>query len=82
MTPCACRYVCVRARLGVCSVVWCGVRLHAALRAIFDRKIDAEPLEVDYNQEHEHCSHQVGHVGQILAVESLLECLPLVLQNA
>ena len=50
-------------------------RLHAALRAVLDGKIDAETLKVDDDEEDEDGGHDVGHVGQVLAVEGLLERL-------
>eukprot|EP00962_Isochrysis_galbana_P018404 scaffold5311_cov120-Isochrysis_galbana.AAC.13 len=53
--------------------------LHAALRAVLDGQVDAEALEVDDHQKDEHRRHDVGHVGQVLPVEGLLERLELVL---
>mmetsp|Transcript_34480 Transcript_34480/g.90737 ORF Transcript_34480/g.90737 Transcript_34480/m.90737 type:complete len:386 (+) Transcript_34480:534-1691(+) len=52
--------------------------LHAALRAVLDRQVDTEALEVDDDQKDEHRRHEVRQVGQVLAVESFLEALPLV----
>ena len=49
----------------------------------FDRKIHAEALEVDDDDEDEDGCHQVGHVGQVLAVEQLQdERLHFVLRQA
>mmetsp|Transcript_57425 Transcript_57425/g.128203 ORF Transcript_57425/g.128203 Transcript_57425/m.128203 type:complete len:393 (-) Transcript_57425:510-1688(-) len=52
--------------------------LHAALRAVLDRKVDAEALEVDDDKEDEDGGHDVCQVGQILPVEGLFESAPLV----
>ena len=51
-----------------------GVRgLRPPLRAVLHGKINAEALEVDDDHEDAHRREQVGNIGQILAVESLLE---------
>mmetsp|Transcript_16032 Transcript_16032/g.53731 ORF Transcript_16032/g.53731 Transcript_16032/m.53731 type:complete len:352 (+) Transcript_16032:252-1307(+) len=53
--------------------------LPALLLRVLHRKLDPEPLEVDDQDEDKHSSQQVGHVGQVLAVERLLEGPDLVL---
>jgi hypothetical protein len=45
---------------------------------VLDREIDTETLEVDDNKEDKYSGQKVGAVGQILAVESLLESTDLV----
>ena len=56
-----------------------GVRaLHAALGSVLDRQVHAEALEVDDDEEDEHRRHEVRQVGQVLAVEGLLDALPLI----
>ena len=54
-------------------------RLHAALRAVLDGQVDTEALEVDDDEEDDDRRHEVGDVGQVLAVEGLFERLHLVL---
>mmetsp|Transcript_44817 Transcript_44817/g.142710 ORF Transcript_44817/g.142710 Transcript_44817/m.142710 type:complete len:313 (-) Transcript_44817:240-1178(-) len=51
-----------------------GVRLlHAAAALGADGEVHAEALEVDHDEEHEDGGQEVGAVGQVLAVEGLLE---------
>jgi hypothetical protein len=44
-----------------------------------ERKVDLEALEVDDERKDEDSGHQVGDVGQVLAIESLLQRTNLVL---
>ena len=49
-----------------------GARLAAEARRL-DGQVDTEALEVDDNGEDEHGGEQVGQIGQVLAIEGLLE---------
>lgn len=51
---------------------WVGADLTASSRRL-DWQIDTEALEVDDNGEDEHGGQQVGQVGQVLSIESLLQ---------
>lgn len=56
-------------------------RIRAGLTTVsgrFDGQVDAEALEIDDNGEDEHSSEQIGEIGQVLAVEGLLESAHLV----
>lgn len=56
---------------------WVASKL-TAVTLIFDLKIHTPSLEINDDNKHEHCSEQVGNVGQVLAVKGLFESSDLI----